>query len=190
MLTLYLSLVDSPEEKDKVRALYEKYHNLMMYVAVQILKNQSDAEDAVHQAFLSLIKNCSKISKVECPETKHFCVIVTRNKCYDIQRKQKREVLTENEDAFERTADFEGELNQTSDLVSDDPSLFEGCSPAVRALQKLNERYRTVLYLRYVDGYKTKVIAKMLGINEAAAQKMIWRAKEALKNALEEVENE
>ena len=111
-------------------------------------------------------------------------------KCFDILRKQKREVLTDDEEAFEQSACFEDALNQTAGLAMDDPSLFAGYSPVVQALQKLSERYRTVLYLRYVDGYKTKAIAKMLGINEAAAQKLIWRAKEALKNALEEVENE
>ena len=61
MLSLYLSLVDSPEEKDKVRALYEKYHDLMMSVAFKIFRNEHDAQDAVHQAFITLINNLNKI---------------------------------------------------------------------------------------------------------------------------------
>lgn len=42
----------------------------MFHVAMKILKNEFDAEDAVHQAFLSLIENLKKISDVKCPKTR------------------------------------------------------------------------------------------------------------------------
>lgn len=88
MLTIYLSLLDTPEDKDKLRAIYEKYHDLMMGVAFKVLGNEHDAQDAVHQAFLTLIKNLEIISRVECPETRRFCVIITRSRCLDMLRYQ------------------------------------------------------------------------------------------------------
>ena len=83
MLSFYLSLADTPEDKDKIRGIYEKYHDLMMAVAVRFFDDRHDAEDAVHQAFLTIIKNLEKISRVDCPETRRFCVIITRSRCLD-----------------------------------------------------------------------------------------------------------
>ena len=94
MLTIYLSLLDTPEDKDKLRAIYEKYHDLMMGVAFKVLGNEHDAQDAVHQAFLTLIKNLEKISRVDCLETRRFCVIITRSRCLDMLRLRKRAFST------------------------------------------------------------------------------------------------
>ena len=176
MLTIYLSLLDTPEDKDKLRAIYEKYHDLMMGVAFKVLGNEHDAQDAVHQAFLTLIKNLEKISRVDCLETRRFCVIITRSRCLDMLRLRKRAFSTEKLESVE---------DDSTGLI-DDRSLFDAENDLQRALQKVSERYREVLYWRYVDGYKTKDIARMLGVKEKAAQKLIWRAKEAVKKAYEE----
>ena len=168
MLALYLSLADSPNEKDKVKALYEQYHDLLMYVAAQILGQQEDAEDAVHQAFLSIIKNLHKISEVECPKTRAYCVIIVRNICFNILKRRKRVIPT---DSYEEW---------TSKLVSDDISLFVENSVLTQALSKLNERYRTVLYLKYVQGFSTSEIAKAMDIKPDTVLKLLSRARAAL----------
>ena len=180
MLSFYLSLADTPEDKDKIRGIYEKYHDLMMAVAVRFFDDRHDAEDAVHQAFLTIIKNLERISRVDCPETRRFCVIITRSRCLDMLRSRKRDFSVENTDSVV--------LNSTDPV--DDSLLFEAETPLQKALQRVNERYREVLYWRYVDGFKTKDIARMLGIKEDAAQKLIWRAKEAVKKAYEEDNDE
>ncbi len=144
----------------------------MLYLALKLLGNQSDAEDAVHRAFLALIKNVEKISDVDCPETRRYCVVIIRSKCFDILRHRQKVLLYD-------------EFDDMPALVSDDSSLFEGCSPIVQAMSKINEKYRAVLYLKFVCGYESSEIAEMYDINTAAAQKLIWRAKEALRKVYE-----
>ena len=126
MLSFYLSLADTPEDKDKIRGIYEKYHDLMMAVAVRFFDDRHDAEDAVHQAFLTVIKNLEKISRVDCPETRRFCVIITRSRCLDMLRSRKRDFSVENTDSVE--------LNSTAPV--DDSLLFEAETPLQKALQK------------------------------------------------------
>ena len=53
------------------------------------------------------------------------------------------------------------------------------------ALAKLPARYREVLLLRFDNGFSTREIAKMMGTNEGNMQKLIWRAKEALRKQLD-----
>ena len=68
-MIIYLQMIESDEDKSKFEQLYIMYKGLMFHVAMKILKNEFDAEDAVHQAFLSLIENLKKISDVKCPKT-------------------------------------------------------------------------------------------------------------------------
>lgn len=75
MLFIYLSMIDSPEDSDKFTEIYNKYKSIMHHVAFRILKNTQDAEDAVHEAFLKLAKNISKIGDVSCKKTQTFLVI-------------------------------------------------------------------------------------------------------------------
>lgn len=53
---LYLAMIDSDADKSKFEILYSEYKNLMYYTANRILRNSSDAEDVVHQAFLKVMK--------------------------------------------------------------------------------------------------------------------------------------
>ena len=59
-MIIYLQMIESDEDKSKFEQLYIMYKGLMFHVAMKILKNEFDAEDAVHQAFLSLIENLKK----------------------------------------------------------------------------------------------------------------------------------
>jgi len=58
----------------------------MFYVAMKILRNEHNAEDAVHKAFLSILENLDKISNVECPKTQSYIVIIVERKAIDIIR--------------------------------------------------------------------------------------------------------
>ena len=62
-MLVYLSLIESDEDKSKFEKIYERYKGLMFYTAMQILNHKQDAEDAVHQAFVSIIENLDKISE-------------------------------------------------------------------------------------------------------------------------------
>lgn len=89
-MIIYLQMIESDEDKSKFEQLYIMYKGLMFHVAMKILKNEFDAEDAVHQAFLSLIENLKKISDVKCPKTRAYIVIITERKAIDIIRSRSK----------------------------------------------------------------------------------------------------
>ena len=53
------------------------------------------------------------------------------------------------------------------------------------AMAQLPARYREMLLLRYDNGYSTREIAKLFGISPDAAQKLLWRSKQALQTILD-----
>lgn len=166
-MIMYLSMLDTPQERSKFERIYVKYKDIMFYVANQILLNTYDAEDAVHEAFLSIIKNINKISEIESQKTRSFVIIIVERKAIDILRKKRRV----NEVA----------LNENV-LVDEIPEL-EGLEEAIR---KLPAHYRNVLMLKYVSGFSTGTIAKMLGITPSGVSKLLSRSKALLRTILEE----
>ena len=167
-MLVYLAMIEEPAEQAKFEQLYEKYRFLMLHAAKQILQNHHDAEDAVHQAFVSVIENIDKISDVECPKTHSFVVIITERKAIDILRRNSRRSTVE---LNEEIAGIEMPFNLDN--------------PVATAIAQLPPHYREVLLLRFDNGFTTKEIASMLNITDSGVRKLIARAKRTLQEILE-----
>lgn len=170
-MLVYLQMIDSEEDKSKFERIYRKYRGLMLYVARGIVGDDADAEDAVHQAFVSIIENLDKISTVDCPQTRSFVVIITERKAIDLVRARKKVVQLD-----------------PNDIPYGIEAPPTGQNALTDALLKLSPRYREILLLRYDSGYSTKELSKLLGMERSAVQKLIWRAKQALQKELEREE--
>lgn len=67
MLLLALSMVETAEEAAKLTRLYELYSTEMYHAAKNILRNHHDAEDAMQNAFVQLIRLLDHIKDPEAP---------------------------------------------------------------------------------------------------------------------------
>ena len=90
-----LMMADGPGQKRKFEILYEKYKYLMMKVAMDVLQDSYMAEDAVHNAFVKLVKNMDKIGEVDSTATKRYIITVTKNASIDLYRKRKKQSASE-----------------------------------------------------------------------------------------------
>ena len=169
-MIVYLQMIETAEDKDKFEQIYTAYRSLMFQVALGILGNENNAEDAVHQAFVSIISNLSKISEVESPKTRAYIVIIVERKSLDIIRTNKK---------------YTDELAEEQQGVA---IPLPGDSPLADAMSRLPAHYREILLLKYDHGYSTKEVAEILDMSRAGAEKMLWRAKKALAEALEREE--
>lgn len=168
-MLMYLSMIETPDDKAKFERIYNRYRNLMYHVAYKVLGNHYDAEDAVHQAFVAIIRHLEKIGDIDCPETRSFIVLITERRAIDLIRTSHSEkVIPLNEDLIGIEIPAPG-----------DHGLAD-------ALAKLPAHYREVLLLRFDNGYSTKELAQMLGMTESGVRKLIGRAKNALGRMLEE----
>lgn len=162
-MLIYLALIETLEERDVFEKIYFKYRYLMLYVANKILQNHHDAEDAVHDAFLSVIKNLDKFTNIESPKTRSLIVLIVERKAIDILRKKQRESFLEiNEDILGIEMPAPGDLG-----VAD-------------AMARLPAHHREVLLMRYDNGLTNREISKLLDISESGVRKMLGRAKREL----------
>ena len=101
-----------------------------------------------------------------------YLVVVTERKCIDLLRQQSRRTGVPFDEAMA--------------AVTPPP-----CgSPVADAMGHLSPRYREALLLRYGCGYSVGETAKLLEVSYAAGQKLLQRAKEALRAELEKEEVE
>lgn len=172
-MIVYLQMLDSASDRSNFEQLYHRYSGLMFHIANQILQNGQDAEDAVHQAFLAIIKNASRIFRknfdVGCPETRALVVIIVERKAIDMIRSRSRRP--------------EAELDEN---ICGWEIPLPGDGALADAMTKLSARYREVLILHFCNGYSTKEIAQLFDMKQDSVQKLIWRAKESLRNILEQ----
>lgn len=168
-MLFYMTLIEDEAEQSFFSLIYHRYKQEMYFSARDILGDAKDAEDAVHEAFLSAIPYLARLPKDPShPKTRNFLLTLADSKAIDIYRKRKRRTLFSRSDAL-------------PDLPNDhtDP-ITEGTAIA-RAIANLPFESRRLLLLRFDLGFTTKEIAKMLNKTESAVTRAITRAKDKLR---------
>lgn len=160
--------LESEADKQKFTDIYEQYHPQMEQTALRILKNQHDAEDAVQNAFMQIIRHFEKIDEIPCEKLPFWIVCIVKNEAVTILRKNQRTVQLENWDSF--AADAES--------VTDYLEL-------VQLFSRLPETYRAVLEMRLLLGYTGKEIARHLALSESAVNTRIFRGRALLREIAE-----
>ena len=169
MLNIFLTLIDTDEEKDRFTLLYEQYRHLMFYIADEILKDEHLSEDAVQEAFLRIAKNFYKITDIFCPQTRNFVVIITRNVAITMLKNENHHI------------DLDEYIeNEESDHIFD----FISEKILTRCIMDLPVAYRDILYLYHIYGYSFNEISSLLSVNVETAKKRAQRSRLMLKNML------
>ena len=156
-------------ETEKLHKLYEIYEQPMYRIAFSVLKNSSDAEDAVSDAFMSIIKKIGRIGEPYSPKTKSYIVKTIRSSAIDIYRKNRRN--------YDRVQPIDDSINLIPDTVSgfeDDISDIDGI------LNILNETDRKIITLRCNDELQWRDIAQQMNMTEANVRKRFERARKKI----------
>ena len=143
--------------------------DLMLAIYLSMLE---DAEDAVHQSFLKIADNFSKVSQIPCHELKAYIVIICRNTAINIYRQN------------QNRAEHSTELFET-EIV--DESYFEkqNYDELLLAIKQLPQIYKDVIYLYFLQEFSAKETATQLEISSGLVRQRALRAKKMLKDILE-----
>ena len=64
-MLIYLSMLPEEEDRERLAAFYEAYRELMYRTAHRVLGHHQDAEDAVHQVFLRLVRHTDRLAALK-----------------------------------------------------------------------------------------------------------------------------
>jgi len=166
-------MLETEVERKKMIHIYERYKPLMLSIAMKILKNKEQAEDAVHEAFLAIINHKEKYLQNTCPDLGVPIVIIIKNKCFDALKKASKKV-----DMIE---DYENYL-QSNEVSHDNIVIQKEEYELLRKhLLKLDEGSKNILEMRYVLEMSHKEIAEITGFSLENINKKIVRAKDRVR---------
>lgn len=165
-----ISLVRSGDT-DAFGVLYERHHSIALAVARKNSDNLSDAEDAVAEAFSSVLQT---LNAGKGPVSFFRAYLLTAVTRIAHRRNVSAGKVTATDDAA------------VLDRVSADPDsvLADFESDAVaKAYQALPERWQAVLWYTDVEGMKPAAVAPILGLSANGVSALAIRAREGLRKA-------
>ncbi len=167
MLQIYLAAADSAEDRSLIEFLYTEYKQVMYKTAVSILHNNEDAEDAVHEAFLRVIKNISKFRKYSCNENVSYLVIIVRGIALNMLAAKNNK--TDFSDDIPSAEDVEktAEINLTYEQV-------------VENINNLSPSLKNIATLMWVNQLSEKEISQLLNMNINTVRSSVSRARAIL----------
>lgn len=160
-MLLYIQTIEDPRQARQFEDIYTACRGRLLALARRKLCGGAEAEDAVHQAFLALAEHFQRLCRLPRPQLEAYLVVVTERR-----QQARRDGVP---------------FDENTVLVTPPP-----CGdPVADAMGRLPPRCREALLLRYGCGYSTRETAALLDLSFAAAQKLLQRAKAALRTELE-----
>lgn len=190
MLMLYLTSVSTttePEELDALlrsvaqgdrealAALYRLTKGSVYGYALSVLKNSHDAEDVLHDCYLSIARGSAGYRSHGKPMA--WILRITRNLCLQKLRDyQKADTLP--------PEDWALLPDQREGITTEDKLVLAGC------MQQLSDEERQIVVLHAVSGFRHKEIAAILELPLSTVLSKYSRALKKLKHYLEEERSE
>lgn len=147
-------------DSDAFCRLMDQHMNGMYKIAHSYLHNDEDAADAIQDTILSCFENLHSLK-----QNRYFKTWLTRiliNKCKDILEKRSRVM-------------YMNTLPETPVYQED----FE-TAEWTQVLAPLNEKYRIVLLLYYMEGFNTREISEILDLRESTVKSRLQRGRQKI----------
>ena len=145
------------------REIYQDHLKTVYRIAFTYMKNTYDAEDAVQETFVRLIRSETGFADRE--HEKAWLIVTVSNVCKDMLKSRKRTEVS---------------LDEQSGL----PAPASEPNAVLEAILALPDLYKTAVYLFYCEGYTAREIAAMLGEKPNTVMTHIRRARGLMKKSL------
>lgn len=171
MLALYLSVLETDEDKQLITEAFNLYWRKMMTAAINVTKDQKLAEEALDESFLKIIAEPEKLRAVAPERRAAWLVAVAANAARDLLKKEKRYALPQNDDFWQQQPNNDN---------------FEERTALRDAIENLPDKYREPLVLCYVCGYSITEIAERLQTSPENVRQRLSRARKMLRQQLDD----
>ncbi len=168
-------------EEAALAALVEQYAGALYRVAFSVLRNPADAEDAVQEAFLRVLRHRHTLGEVR--DHRVWLIRIVWNIALDRKRRAKTRPETDDVAELARV------------LPSDGLSAEEVASAAqhhahvLACVEQLPAKERQVLQLSAFEELSSVEIAAVLGITESSVRSRLFRARNLMAGLLHHERN-
>ncbi len=159
--------------EEQFREKYNLYSKELFRISLGYTRSKQDSEDILQNVFLKYLKKERNFKTLN--DEKYWLIRVTINESIDFMKScyQKRIVL--NEEIVLQSPD----QNSNNKIIDD----------IYYHLKEMPKKYREILILYYFDDLSIFDISKVLNASESAVKMRLKRARDYLKNKMEESNN-
>ena len=157
-------------DQSHLAALYMRYTDLVLGVALKYLKERESAKDAVMNIYQELVQ---KLQMHTVDHFKSWLYTVTKNHCLMQLRKEKKTVIVEFQPGLMQSEDF----SHLDDVLEKEKEFkkLENCIAA------LNEEQRNIIQLFYLKGKCYNEIVEVTGLDWNKIRSIIQNGRRNLK---------
>jgi len=168
------TMIDSSEA---MTALVEEYATTLYRVAYSVTRNVAEAEDAVQETFLRVLRHREKLGEIR--DHRVWLVRIVWNVVLDKKRRAKTRPETDDITDHVRTL-------RAADFGADQQAISSEQYRRILALiDQLPRKEREAILLSAVEELSTAQAAAILGTTESSVRSRIFRARRALSEMLE-----
>src|ERR1022692_2330220 len=157
-------------------ALVSQYAGTLYRVAFSVLRNASDAEDAVQEAFLRVLRHRDTLSEVR--DQRVWLIRIVWNIVLDRKRRAKTRPETDDVAELARVLPAEGLSAEQRAAAAQNHAHVLAC------VDQLPAKEREVMVLSAFEELTSVEIASVLGITESSVRSRLFRARNLMANLL------
>lgn len=153
--------------------LFRKYKDTLFFISLKYCRNEADAEDNLHDAFITIFQKMKSFKNKGSFEG--WMKRITIYKAIDKYKVQKPVNIEINNDLLqEEEVETDADTNISLDQL-------------LKLIQELPDQYRLVFNLYQMDGFSHKEIASLLNISEGTSKSNYHRAKLILRDEIKKI---
>lgn len=160
-------------EVQAFREMVDIYKSKAMALALNMLGNREDAEDACQETFIRVYSNLDKFD-LQSPFKNWFYTILS-HKCLDLLRKRQR--------FFSFIKKMKAEYADNTSTQSSESSRSQPLAPKI--LEGLSPKERVALCLWASEGYSGTEIGKVMKCSSSTARVLLYKARKKIKSKME-----
>jgi RNA polymerase sigma-70 factor, ECF subfamily len=182
MFVLSAALTD-PDDRDFMMDLYNGHYGLVRSSIHKVIWDTDHLEDLINDTFLKLIGKISILRTLDCCRLAAYVVYTSRSTSIDFIRS--RDLQTKHM-YFGLDEDLAGTVLDPAEALEDKVVYSEERDDLWRAILRLPEKQKDLLYFKYVLEMPDAEIAGILGIATASVRQYLTRARRGTKKLINE----
>lgn len=181
---MFLGGLETESERKILEKLYLENRTKLYQIARKIVRNDADAEDAVHTGFMNVAEKYEKYRHLSYIELIRLSTTVIRNAAYDITRTYQDEGEFSNKGIWGEDEIIDEDQDILEYLIKENQK-----SILVEVVMELPDEERELLYNRYIINLQPREIAELLNISSAEVRMKIFRCRSKLAKVIQKREN-
>ena len=166
-------------EDDALAALVDQYAGSLYRVAYSVLRNPADAEDAVQETFLRVLRHRHTLGEVR--DHRVWLIRIVWNIVLDRKRRAKSRPETDDVDELARVLPSTGLSAEQTAAAAQHHARVLAC------VERLPQKERQVLLLSAFEELTSVEIAEVLEITESSVRSRLFRARNLMAGLLDHV---